>query len=202
MWRMGDTLFRGTGPVEEDLLSIPFRSPLQLRTGNRGRVRVILRTPDGERAVAQYLPVVRGTPPPSDDVNGPAVQIRMEDNRVRVRPGTVLSAAVEDTSGVAILGSNPGNSVLLEFDGTGFLTNVSDAFVFEPGSYTRGRLDIPLPADLEPGPHTAALYANDILGNVGADTLRSPWWPAISPGSTGRACSPIPLPARAGSSSS
>ncbi|MFO7652527.1 MAG: C25 family cysteine peptidase [Candidatus Krumholzibacteriia bacterium] len=170
-WRMGRTLFRGTGPAENDELSIVFKAPLQLRTGERGRVRVIVRTPDGERAAAAYLPVVRGTAPVSDDVVGPSVQLSLENNRVRVRPGSMLSAAVEDTSGVAILGSNPGNSVLLEFDGTGFMTNVSDAFIFEPGSYARGRLDIPLPADLEPGPHSAAVYATDILGNVGADTV-------------------------------
>jgi hypothetical protein len=121
--------------------------------------------------VAAFVPVVRGAPPPSDDLAGPAVVVSMENDRVRVRPGTLLQAAVADTSGVAILGTNPGNSVLLEFDETGFMTNVSDAFVFDPGSYTAGRLEIPLPGDLDLGPHTAALYANDVLGNVGSDTL-------------------------------
>jgi hypothetical protein len=170
-WRAGSTLFRGTGPVSGDVLSVPFKVPLQVRAGERGRVRMIVRTPAGERSAASYVPVVRGAPPASDDITGPAVQLTLEDNRYRVRAGTLLSATLDDTSGVAILGTNPGNSVLLEFDATGFMTDISDAFAFDPGSFTRGRIDLPLPADLDLGPHTAAVYANDVLGNVGSDTL-------------------------------
>jgi hypothetical protein len=145
-------------------------------------VRVILQTPTGEHSVSAHVPVVRGAPPPSDDVVGPQVRLAMEDNRFRVRPGDLLAAALGDTSGVAILGTNPGNSVLLEFDGSGFMTNVSDGFVFDPGSYQSGRIELPLPADLELGPHTAALYANDVLGNVGSDTLS---FVVVVEGSTG-----------------
>ena len=78
---------------------------------------------------------------------------------------------MHDTSGIAILGTAPGNSVLLEFDGSGFMTDVTASFAFDPNSYTRGRLTIPLPGDLALGPHTAALYGADALGNVGSDTL-------------------------------
>jgi hypothetical protein len=170
-WLPGATTFRGTGVVQNDTLRIPFKVPLQLRYGDHGKVRLILDTPDGSFAAAKDLTVVQAATGVSDDVVGPAISMAFEDRRYRVKPGTLLEAVIADTSGVSILGTNPLNSVLIEFDNSGVLNDVSDTFEFDPGSFTTGRLLAPMPDDLKNGEHLLALYASDVLGNVGSDTL-------------------------------
>ncbi len=99
------------------------------------------------------------------------MKLAFAENRVVVEPGAELSAVLQDTSGIAILGTSPGNSLLLEFNNTGFMTDVTTSFVYNADSYTTGRLTFPLPGDLEWGQHSVALHASDALGNVGSDTL-------------------------------
>jgi hypothetical protein len=170
-WLPGATVFHGTGTVQGDRLEIPFKVPVQLAYGDSGRVRVLLGSADAEWADARLIPVVLTALPATDDLRGPQIQLAFADGRYRVQPGSLVEAAMSDTSGVSILGTLPSNSVLLEFDDSGLPINVSDRFVFDPGSYTSGRVSVPLPADLALGPHKAALFASDVLGNVGSDTL-------------------------------
>ena len=167
----GATVFRGTGTAGAGDLSVPFKAPLQLGLGDRGRVRMIVDDPDGGRTAVATVPVVSGGTGPSDDLMGPEIVLGFADGRYRVQPGTPLQMALSDTSGIAMLGTSPGNSILLEFDDSGFLANVTGAFAYDPDSYTTGSLEFGLPSDLAPGRHTAALYAADALGNVGSDTL-------------------------------
>jgi hypothetical protein len=170
-WLPGAVAYHGSGTVLEDPLRIAFKMPLQLRYGNTGRVRVIVNGPDGSVAGAASLPIVVAPTGTVNDVTGPAIHLAFADDRYRVCPGASLEAAIADTSGVNILGTEPSNSVLYELDGTGFLTNVSDAFQFDPGSYSSGRVDIALPPGVALGKHELAVYASDVLGNVGTDTL-------------------------------
>lgn len=167
----GNALFLGSGTMAGSELRVPFIVPTQLRYGDEARVRLILETPDGDAAAEMPLPAVRSATGPVDDVHGPAIALAFADNKYRVRPGDSLNATLDDTSSIAILGTSPGNSILLEFDDTGFMTNVTGTFRYEADSYQRGTLEFPLPADLEPGKHKAALHASDALGNVGSDTL-------------------------------
>lgn len=171
-WLPGAATFHGTGTVTDDTLRVPFKVPLQLRYGDHGKVRLIVNTSATEAvAAALDLPVAQAATGATDDSVGPRIALAFADNRYRVKPGTLLHAVVDDTSGVSILGTNPLNSVLVEYDGTGVLSDVSDAFEFDPGSYTSGRLSVPVPDDLESGDHEVALFASDVLGNVGSDTL-------------------------------
>jgi len=170
-WLPGATVFHGTGSVDGDTLRVPFKVPVQLGYGEHGKARLIIDTPDGGYAAAAQLPVVQAATGDVDDFTGPAIALAFADDRYRVKPGTALTGAISDTSGVSILGTSPLNSVLLEFDASGFTSNVSDSFAFDPGSYTSGRLEIVLPDNLDLGGHTVALHASDVLGNVGSDTL-------------------------------
>ena len=170
-WLPGSATFHGTGSVDSDTLVVPFKVPLQLQYGDYGKMRLVIDDGINTRSTSVELPVAQVPLEPGDDFNGPQINLAFEDDRYRVRAGTLLNGAIQDTSGVSILGTNPGNSILLEFDGTGLLTDVSELFQFDSGSYTSGRIAIPLPDDLPLGPHTAALLASDVLGNVGTDTL-------------------------------
>jgi hypothetical protein len=170
-WRLGATVFRGTGTAGGGDLVVPFKAPLQLVRGERGRVRLQVEGPDEGRVAVAAVPVAAGSVGAADDVSGPSIALRFEDDRYRVSPGTQLEASLADTSGIAMVGTSPGNSIMLEFDDTGFMTDVTGGFAYDPDSYTSGRLAFGLPSDLDYGRHTVALYAADALGNVGSDTL-------------------------------
>jgi len=167
----GAAVFVGEGTLGSGDLVVPFKVPAQIQYGNRGRVRLLVETPDGDHAAVETVPAVRGSIGAVDDARGPQIRLAFEGGRFRVRPGDELTAALTDTSGISILGTSPGNSLLLELDDSGRMTNVTAAFAYEPDSYTSGSLVFPLPADLAAGAHRAALHASDALGNVGSDTL-------------------------------
>lgn len=165
--KRGAAPFRSSGVMDGSLLSVPFKATTQSRVGAGGRVRLIA----DDRTAVQAVPVVRADLSGVDDVIGPQIRLGFADNRTRVTPGAPLQATLTDTSSIAVLGTAPGNSINLEFDDSGFWTDVTGAFQFAAGDHTRGELLVELPADLEPGEHVAALYAADAFGNVGADTL-------------------------------
>ena len=167
----GSTVFRGNGVVGTGDLEVPFMVPAQLRYGDTARLRLITTGLDGENSAIRHLPAVRAAIDANDDVFGPRIDLAFENNSFTVRPGTPLNAVLDDSSGIAILGTSPGNSLLLEFDESGFMTDVTTSFTYDANSYTQGRLSIPLPGDLALGKHTAALHGADALGNVGSDTL-------------------------------
>lgn len=167
----GATVFVGSGTMGTGDLTVPFKVPVQLKYGDRARVRLILDTPAGDFTAAETISAVRSATGPDNDIDGPRIAMAFEDDRFVVRPGTILTAVLEDTSGIAILGTSPGNSLLLEFDESGFMTDLTGSFAYDANSYTRGRLALPLPGDLSLGTHKAALHGSDALGNVGSDTL-------------------------------
>jgi len=169
--KRGSAVFRGTGVVEGGALEIAFINPVQFHYGDEARIRIIVDGTNGERAGVMRLSAARGSGGTGNDLAGPNIDLAFEDGRYRVRAGSPLTAALTDSSGIAILGTSPGNSLLLEFDDSGFMTDVTGHFVFSPNSFTTGSLAFPLPGDLDLGGHTAALHASDALGNVGSDTL-------------------------------
>jgi hypothetical protein len=165
-------VFRGTGVLDAPDTAIPFLAPQSMRTGDDGRFRLIVEDGTGPaRAAVLEVPVVQVESSAGGDVDGPAIDLAFEGGGNRVQPGTPLVASLSDTNGINILATNPANSVLLEFDRSGIYNNVSGDVVFEPGSYSRARLETTLPADLELGEHTVVMTASDMFGNVGADTL-------------------------------
>ncbi|MCP4573122.1 MAG: hypothetical protein GY838_12265 [bacterium] len=165
--KRGSAAFRTSGIMDGSLLSVPFKATTQSQVGERGRIRLI----SDERVAVTHIPVVRADLSTVDDVIGPQISLNFADNRTRVTPGAELQATLVDSSSIAVLGNAPGNSINLEFDDSGYWTDVTDAFIFAPDDHTRGQLVFDLPADLDPGRHVAALYAADAFGNVGADTL-------------------------------
>ena len=169
--RNGSTVFHGTGVQSSGVLEIPFMNPVQFRYGDDARVRLAVDSGSEERVAVARVPAVRGSGTTGDDVWGPHIRLGFDDDRYRVRAGALLQADLEDTNGIAILGTSPGNSILLEFDDTGLMTDVTSSFAFEANSFISGGITFPLPGDLGLGRHMAALHASDALGNVGSDTL-------------------------------
>jgi len=167
----GAMIFDGHGTMTSSELRVPFKVPVQLRYGERARLRLLLEGLDGQHAAVLAVSAVRQATGPSDDLIGPQINLAFENNSYRVKVGSQLTATLQDTSSIAILGTSPGNSLLLEFDDSGFMTDVTSSFAFNADSYTNGRISFPLPGDLPLGNHQAALHASDVLGNVGNDTI-------------------------------
>ncbi len=167
----GSAVFDGYGTMNSSELRVPFKVPVQLRYGDRSRLRLILTDPDETHVAFELVSAIRSATGPSDDIVGPQIDLAFEDNRYRVRAGDEMTAVLQDTSSIAILGTTPGNSLTVEFDDSGFMTDVTHAFIFDPNSYTSGRLSFQLPGDLPLGDHMVALHASDVLGNVGNDTI-------------------------------
>jgi hypothetical protein len=170
--RSGNIVFRGSGTLLPGETGIPFLAPLSFRTGDQGRIRLLVDDGTDGRSAFLQVPVMQSAADAGNDVLGPRIHLSFPGGRLRVQTGAELTAALFDTSGINILATNPANSVLMEFDGSGIYLNLSDAVVFEPGSYTRARLSTVLPPDLDLGPHQVVMTASDMFGNVGSDTLQ------------------------------
>jgi hypothetical protein len=169
---MPQPVFRGQGVLDEPGDTIVFLAPQSMRTGDEGRLRVIVDDgSDRGHSGSIPVPVVQVSASSGGDVSGPEINLAFENNRVRVEAGTEMHATLSDTNGVNILATNPANSVLLEFDRSGIYNNVSGDVEFESGSYTRARLTTQLPGDLDIGEHIVVMTASDMFGNVGSDTL-------------------------------
>jgi hypothetical protein len=174
----GSAFYRGQGSFSGGEFTTRLRTPTFLRFGQNGRVRVLMESGTEQFVgVAESVPVERASAD-SDDQTGPAITLRFEGDARRVQPGSVLEAVIEDPSGINILGTVPANSILVEFDQRGVLTDVTDEFRLDEGSFTRGTLDVALPETLEPGMHTLALSAGDMLSNratveIGFEVLAS-----------------------------
>ena len=150
-----------------------FMAPLNLRTGEDGRIRLLVTDSAGEPHVAHVkVPVARVAASSGGDVTGPQITMNFNGRRRGiVKRGTPLSAALADSSGINILATNSANTVTVEFDSSGFAINISDDIVFEPGSYRRARVSGSFLSDLDPGDHFAVMEARDLWGNVGRDTV-------------------------------
>jgi peptidase C25-like protein len=170
-WMPGPTIFRGQGHLADREVDVSFMVPLQMDYGENARLRLIVNAEDTSWSMSRYLKAVKSETSLNEDFTGPQINLAFEDDRYRVKPGTLLEATIADSSGVSILGTNPLNSILLEYDNSGFLTDISDNFQFDPGRYDQGRLAIEVPDNLDYGTHQVAILASDVLGNVGSDTL-------------------------------
>ncbi len=190
----GSAVFNGHGTMTSDELRVPFKVPLQLRYGNEARLRMVLSGLDGDHVANAPVSAVRSATGPSNDIVGPVINLAFEDNRTRVRVGDVLTATLQDSSSISILGTTPGNSLLLEFDDSGFMSDVTSNFSFDADSYTSGQISLPLPGDLPMGKHLAALHASDVLGNVGNDTISFEIVPASVVGMESITLFPNPTP--------
>ena len=161
----GSTFFRGRGSFDAGTFTARLRAPTFLRFGFAGRVRVLLEEGTVQHVgLAGPLPVVRAAPD-SDDREGPKIQLAFEGEARTVQPGAVLEAVIEDPSGVNVLGTVPANSILVEFDGQGVSTDVTERFELDEDSFTKGRILYELPSTLQPGPHRLVLSAGDMLAN-------------------------------------
>ncbi len=107
-------------------------------------------------------------PDPAEDSSAPSVELLFNGPHWRegdpVAPNSAVYLLLEDENGINLTGEI-GHRIELEIDGETPI-DLTDSFVYETGSYTRGTAVRELPL-LEPGEHTARVRAFDNFNNPG-----------------------------------
>jgi hypothetical protein len=167
----GNDIFRGSVDVTAGRFDLDFVIPVRCRTGPRARVRSYVSEAgdDGIGAADTLAIVTSGTLPPNE--GPPDIDIYFSGQATKVKQGAILVADMADSDGIAILGTEPQNSIYLEFDRSGYPIFVTEYFEYEHGSSTTGRVDYPLHSGFEPGEHSVIVRAFDNLGESATDTL-------------------------------
>lgn len=167
----GNDIFRGSVDVTAGRFDLDFVIPVRCRTGPRARVRSYVSEAgdDGIGATDTLSIVTSGTLPPNE--GPPDIDIYFSGQATKVKQGAILVADIADGDGIAILGTEPQNSIYLEFDRSGYPIFVTEYFEYEHGSSTTGRVDYPLHSGFAPGEHSVIVRAFDNLGESATDTL-------------------------------
>ena len=167
----GKEIFRGSVDVTAGTFGLDFVIPVRCRTGSRARVRSYVSEAgdDGVGATDTLVINPSGTLPPNE--GPPDVDLYFSGQATKVKRGAILVADLADDDGIAILGTEPQNSIYLEFDRSGYPVFVTDYFEYEHGSSTTGRIEYPLQSGFAPGEHSVIMRAFDNLGESSTDTL-------------------------------
>ncbi len=161
----GETAYHGL--VESDpggRATVSFFMPLQADTGSLAGAQAL--ADDGlHQSVAwnRWFAVVDSGGYSPDSI-GPSISMSCS----RRGMSHLLTAELEDESGICVFGGEAGRALLLSVNSQGY--DVSGDFRYLQGSHTRGVLNHVLP-DLGSGEHTLILAAWDGMGNGSLDTL-------------------------------
>ncbi len=167
----GKDIFRGSVDVTAGRFGIDFVVPVRCRTGPRARIRSYVSEAgdDGVGAADTLVIAQSGTVPPNG--GPPDIDIYFTGQATKVKRGAILVAEMSDDDGIAILGTEPQNSIFFEFDRSGYPIFVTEYFEYDHGSSTTGRVEYPLQSGFAPGEHSVIVRAFDNLGESATDTL-------------------------------
>jgi hypothetical protein len=101
----------------------------------------------------------------------PNINMYFENNATKVKTGSKLVVEMDDKNGIAITGTDPQNSIFLEFDENGYPIYVTDYFHYDYGSFTNGVVEYALHSEFERGSHRVVARVFDNLGMMSSDTL-------------------------------
>jgi hypothetical protein len=163
--RLGQTAYQGMVETESDgRATISFFMPIQSDTGSLARAHALGAHGSTQQVAWNQWAAVADSGGYSPDSIGPSISLTCR----KVGDSHILTAALEDESGISVFGDHAGRALLLSINSQGF--DVSRYFQYLPGSHTRGILTYPLP-ELGAGGHRLILAAWDGMGNGSRDTL-------------------------------
>lgn len=163
--RHGKAAYRGmveTGP--DGRATVDFFMPVQADTGSLARAHALGNSGAFQHVAWEQWCSVADSGGYSADSTGPVISMSCR----KAGLSHVLTAELEDESGISLFGSEAGRAILLSINTMGF--DVSSFFQYFPGSHTRGVLNYTLP-ELSAGEYTLILAAWDGMGNGSLDTL-------------------------------
>ncbi len=168
----GSVLFRGTADVSSGEFNSNFVVPLRCHYGIGGEISSYVSSGSSDGAgICDTLVVLKGDSVMEND-GPPIIDMYFENNATKVKSGSKLVVEIEDENGIAIIGTDPQNSILLEFDDNGYPIYVTDYFEYNYGSYTSGVVEYFLQSEFERGSHSVIAKVFDNMGVMSSDTLQ------------------------------
>jgi hypothetical protein len=177
-WLPGGTVFRGPVPVRGGRFAAEFIVPKDLSYGGRkGRISAYAWSSERDAAGSRGNLAVGGTETAFRDDEGPEVRLYFEGRPDFVSgdivgaPPVLVAEIADSVSGVNITGA-VGHGITLIVDGDrASRIDLTPYFIYDEGSFTRGRIRYPLP-DLEPGEHQIELKAWDNSNNSRSQAIQ------------------------------
>ncbi|MBD3178428.1 MAG: hypothetical protein GF417_01930, partial [Candidatus Latescibacteria bacterium] len=167
----GSVMYRGSSEISGGLFEFQFIVPLRCRVGDGARIRSYVYSGNLDGVGARNdIRIEQNSSAPGND-GPPRVNMYFNNMATRVKKGSRLFVDIQDENGIAILGKDPQNSILLEFDDSGYPIQVTDYFQYDHNSFTRGGLEYALNEDFDTGEHSVLLRVFDNLGEMSTDTL-------------------------------
>jgi hypothetical protein len=163
----GPILFRGEVPLTGGVFQARFVVPLDARiAGGAGQLRALLSAAGG-RGVGLAVDSIRvgqGISPRTDLV-APTITLLYAAGDSTFKPGDRLTFAIEDSSGIDLMRLDNAHTIFTILDDKGAPVELTNGFVYDSGSYTRGTVAYTLP-QLPEGLHTIEVHASDTFGNI------------------------------------
>lgn len=169
----GPVLYRGETTLDHGAFTLRFVVPTDGRiVGPGAQIRALLSSAGGEGVglaadslrIATALSPRADATPPTIRLLGPAA------NDSTVAPGSVLTFAIEDSSGIDLTRLDDAHSIFTIVDDKGTPIDMTPTFRYVPSSYTSGTAMLTLP-QLAGGAHLLEVHASDTYRNVGIATF-------------------------------
>ncbi|MBD3368345.1 MAG: type IX secretion system sortase PorU [Candidatus Eisenbacteria bacterium] len=161
----GRRMFEGPVGISGGELSADFVVSALANEGPYGRVRAYFYGTDVD-GVYSYEDVALRDSVATSDVTGPEIDTGVQSGAVV--PGSTITIAIEDESGINLVDSGGAHGIVLRVDG-GDSTALTDRFLYDLGSSTRGTIEYAL-GDLGVGSHSISVSASDNMGNRTVET--------------------------------
>src|SRR6185295_16367991 len=164
----GPTLYRGQVALDRGSFEARFVVPVDGRViGPNARLRALLSQAGGS-GVGWAVDSVRITAGVSSRVDATPPTIRLlypSLSDSTVRPGGRVTFVLEDSSGIDLTRLDNAHTIFVIIDDRGSPIELTPQFAYDPASYTRGSVDLVVPA-LSDGPHMVAFHASDTFRNI------------------------------------
>ena len=164
----GPTIYRGQVTLDRGAFEARFVVPSDGRISGRGGRLQALLSAAGGRGVGLAVDSIRFALGASSRSDGTPPAIRLfypVGSDSTLRPGERVTFEVEDSSGVDLTRLDNAHAIFVTIDDRGSPYDLTPQFVYDRGSYTRGRVDFALPA-LGDGPHVLEVHASDNFRNI------------------------------------
>ena len=166
----GEVLFEGAAVVNGGDFSTEFVVSALAEEGPNGRIRAYFYDGESDGSLS-FEEVTIADSVEVSDASGPDISLSFEGGGTSVLPGDELEIRLSDENGINLIHRDPGDGIVLQVDGGGDLTDVTDLFVYDLGSFRAGVIVYPLPS-LGLGDHTISVAASDNMGNRSSRNLQ------------------------------
>ncbi|HEX7077456.1 MAG TPA: C25 family cysteine peptidase [Candidatus Eisenbacteria bacterium] len=180
----GPLLYRGVVSLDKGEFEARFVVPTDGRVaGPRAELRALLSAAGGRGVglAADSIRIGAGLSPRVDQ-EPPTISLRYAAGSDSVvKPGDRVTLVLADSSGIDLTGLDNAHSIFVIVDDKGTPIGLTPGFAYDPGSHTRGSVDLTIPP-LALGAHLLEVHASDTYRNIGVARFYIDVAPTAAPG--------------------